>query len=132
MNFEDYSRQRKRTEIDDRKMINDTNHTHFDFMKSMEGIGMENCTYGKLMNWSMGLAGESGEVVDILKKILFHGHPIEKEKLLKELGDILWYLDAIASSLGSSLNEIAELNVEKLKKRYPDGFSEEKSINRKE
>ncbi|MHB1648243.1 MAG: nucleoside triphosphate pyrophosphohydrolase family protein [Cuniculiplasma sp.] len=98
----------------------------------MEGIGMENCTYGKLMNWSMGLAGESGEVVDILKKILFHGHPIEKEKLLKELGDILWYLDAIASSLGSSLNEIAELNVEKLKKRYPDGFSEEKSINRKE
>jgi len=84
----------------------------------------------RYLNYSMGLAGESGEVIDYLKKVLFHGHDLDKEVLKKELGDVLWYMATLATTAGFKLDEIAELNVEKLKKRYPEGFSTEKSIKR--
>ena len=84
-----------------------------------------------LINALMGLSGESGEAIDLLKKHLFHHHDLDKEKLILELGDIAWYLAEAATSLDISLEEILTKNIEKLKKRYPDGFSKENSINRK-
>lgn len=85
-----------------------------------------------LTNAVMGLCGESGEACDIVKKHLFHGHELDREALIKELGDVAWYLAEASESLGISLDEIFEKNIEKLKKRYPEGFSFEKSKNRTE
>lgn len=80
----------------------------------------------------LGLAGEAGEVVDILKKHLHHGHPLDAAKVSKELGDVLWYVALIADRCGLNLNDVAKENVEKLKRRYPAGFSSAASINRSE
>ncbi|MBQ5328870.1 MAG: nucleoside triphosphate pyrophosphohydrolase family protein [Oscillospiraceae bacterium] len=85
-----------------------------------------------LTNSVMGLCGESGEACDIVKKHLFHGHELDRESLIKELGDVAWYLAEAASALDINLDEVFERNIEKLKKRYPEGFSEERSINRTE
>ncbi|NLF83448.1 MAG: nucleoside triphosphate pyrophosphohydrolase family protein [Candidatus Gastranaerophilales bacterium] len=86
----------------------------------------------KLINFVFGLAGESGETIDLLKKIVFHGHDLEtnRDKLTLELGDCLWYIAGIATAAGIGLDEIAKRNIEKLKARYPDGFRQERSINR--
>ena len=83
-----------------------------------------------LINGVMGLCGESGEAIDIVKKHLAQGHPLNKEALAKELGDICWYVAETAQILGYDLETIMTMNLEKLKKRYPDGFSSEDSINR--
>ena len=85
-----------------------------------------------LTNSVMGLCGESGEAIDLVKKHLFHGHELDRDALIKELGDVAWYLAEAAEALEIPLEEIFERNIEKLKKRYPEGFSEEKSINRTE
>jgi len=79
---------------------------------------------------ALGLCGESGEFADLVKKNLFHGHDLNKEKLISELGDILWYTARAAYGLGVTLEDIARKNITKLYKRYPDGFSSERSINR--
>jgi len=83
-----------------------------------------------LTNTALGLAGESGEVADIIKKTFYHGHPLDREALHEELGDVLWYLAVMADALGYDLDEIAQTNVDKLRTRYPEGFSEEQSLNR--
>ena len=83
-----------------------------------------------LINSVMGLCGESGEAIDIVKKWLMQGHELDKEKLKKELGDIAWYLAEAATALEIPLEEIFKGNIEKLRKRYPEGFDSEKSINR--
>lgn len=83
-----------------------------------------------LLNGVMGLNGEAGECIDIMKKYLFQGHELDEEKLMDELSDVLWYAAVTASGLGVSLDEVMEHNVEKLKKRYPDGFDKERSIHR--
>ena len=85
-----------------------------------------------LLNGVMGLCGESGECIDILKKHMFQGHELDKQKLIDEASDCLWYLAEIASGLGVPLEVIARHNVEKLKKRYPNGFEVEKSLHRSE
>jgi NTP pyrophosphatase (non-canonical NTP hydrolase) len=84
----------------------------------------------ELDNFAMGLAGEAGEVADLIKKVIFHGHELDKEKLEKELGDVLWYLSQVARSAGLGLEKVADTNVRKLMKRYPNGFNEKASINR--
>jgi NTP pyrophosphatase (non-canonical NTP hydrolase) len=84
-----------------------------------------------LINGVMGLCGESGEAIDIVKKHLHQGHPLDKEKLLKELGDIAWYLAETAYALDLELEVVLEQNIAKLKERYPEGFEAEKSMNRK-
>ena len=91
-----------------------------------------NNTYPRILNGLMGLNGESGEAIDILKKHLFQGHELNKEHLAKELGDIAWYLAVSADAIGYDLETILQMNVDKLKKRYPDGFKTELSINRNE
>ena len=84
-----------------------------------------------LINGVMGLCGESGEAIDIVKKHLAQGHDLNKEHLIEELGDIAWYLAETSYALDISLEEILKLNIEKLKKRYPEGFDKQKSIDRK-
>ena len=83
-----------------------------------------------LINGVMGLCGESGEVIDIVKKHLAQGHELDKEKIIKELGDVAWYMAEIATVLEVDLEEVLILKIEKLKKRYPEGFDKEKSIHR--
>lgn len=83
-----------------------------------------------LINSVMGLCGESGEAVDIVKKHLFHAHPLDKDKLIKELGDVAWYLAEAATALDVPLEEILQGNIDKLRARYPEGFDSEKSIDR--
>lgn len=83
-----------------------------------------------LVNAVMGLCGESGECVDHVKKHLFQGHPLEKDKLIKELGDVAWYLAEAATALEVPLGDILQANLDKLHKRYPQGFSTERSQNR--
>ena len=83
-----------------------------------------------LINSVMGLCGESGEAIDIVKKWLMQGHELDKENLAKELGDIAWYLAEAATALRIPLEDIFIANIEKLKKRYPEGFDSEKSIRR--
>lgn len=83
-----------------------------------------------LINSVMGLCGESGEAIDIVKKWLAHGHPLDKEKLIKELGDVAWYLAEAATALDIPLEDILQGNIDKLKARYPEGFDTEKSLVR--
>lgn len=83
-----------------------------------------------LLNGVMGLCGESGECIDLVKKHLHQGHPLDSEKLAKELGDVAWYLAETAWALDISLEDILRGNLDKLKKRYPQGFDAEKSMNR--
>lgn len=85
-----------------------------------------------LINGVMGLCGESGEAIDLVKKWLAQGHELDKDKLIKEIGDVAWYIAEIATALGVTLEEVLEKNIEKLKKRYPDGFSYADSLNREE
>ncbi|MBS9803071.1 nucleoside triphosphate pyrophosphohydrolase family protein [Bacillus toyonensis] len=93
---------------------------------------------GRVLNAALGLSGESGEVADIVKKAIFHGHgfdpahcPGEEEgnthKIALELGDILYYISIMSHEMGYTLEDIAQMNIAKLAKRYPDGFSREAS-----
>lgn len=84
--------------------------------------GMEDPS--SLANWGLGLAGEAGEVVELIKKSLYHGKVLDKSELAKELGDVMWYVAAIATQTGLDLDAIAETNVSKLAMRYPNGFVE--------
>lgn len=83
-----------------------------------------------LINGVMGLCGESGEAIDIVKKHLAQGHPLDREKLLRELGDIAWYLAETAWALDADLETVLRGNIDKLRARYPDGFEPERSMKR--
>ena len=87
---------------------------------------------GMLANGALGLSGESGECADIVKKHLFQGHELDAEKLANELGDVAWYLALASYAIGYNLEKVLQMNVDKLRKRYPDGFSAERSIHREE
>ena len=89
--------------------------------------------YADLICGALGLTGESGEVADLIKKSIFHGDKLSYSTELKEeLGDVLWYIALMCNALNISMEEVMELNIEKLKKRYPKGFSEEASRSRLE
>lgn len=83
-----------------------------------------------LVTAALGLAGESGEVADHVKKFIGQGHHLDKNKLVEELGDLLWYVALASTALETDLEEIANINILKLKLRYPDGFSTDRSVNR--
>lgn len=85
-----------------------------------------------LLNGALGLTGESGEVADIVKKCFMQGHEMDVEHIAKELGDICWYIAETATAIGYDLQTILQMNVDKLMKRYPEGFSSERSQHRQE
>ena len=84
-----------------------------------------------LINWVMGLCGESGEVIDLVKKHISQGHPLNKDKIVEELGDVLWYIAELATILNVTIEDIMKYNINKLSQRYEGGFTVEQSINRK-
>jgi len=90
----------------------------------------------RLLTAAVGMSAESGEFTEIVKKMIFQGKPVNEENLFhlkRELGDIMWYVAQACMALDTDFNEIIEMNVEKLKSRYPGGeFDVHYSENRKE
>ena len=84
-----------------------------------------------LLNGVMGLCGESGEAIDLVKKWMMQGHELDKAHLAKELGDVAWYLAETATAIGYDLETILQANIDKLKARYPEGFDADRSQHRK-
>jgi len=87
---------------------------------------------GGIMEGCLGLSGESGELIDLIKKWMFHEKPLDETHVKKELGDVLWYAALICESFGWKMSDVMDLNIEKLKKRYPNGFNPEQANNRAE
>lgn len=80
----------------------------------------------------LGLCGESGECADLYKKYLYQGHEFDREAMVSELGDVLWYVAELAAGLGITLEEVAAGNIAKLQNRYPDGFDTRRSVERED
>ena len=99
-------------------------------MRTASGMNYEN--HGMLMNAALGICGEGGEVADLVKKATFQGHTLDREHVAKELGDVAWYIAVGAQAIGYDLETILQMNVDKLKARYPTGFSTDRSLYRAE
>ena len=84
----------------------------------------------ELANYALGMVCEAGEAGDIIKKVVYHNHALNDIDMKKELGDVLWYIANLCTVLGYSLEDVATMNIEKLKKRYPNGFNTYDSVNR--
>lgn len=108
MTFDEYLEESKRTAVE----LTDQNHNE------------------QMVMTGLGLTGEAGEVADEIKKHIFHGHDLDKIKTMKELGDVLWYMARMCAILDVSFDQVAQMNIDKLKARYPNGFERERSINR--
>ena len=103
-------------------------------MRTASGISTS-CPENLLLQGVMGMSGESGEALDIVKKIMFQGHELNeatKEHLIRELGDVLWYVATTAESLGTDLETVMQVNIDKLRARYPMAFDAERSQHREE
>ncbi len=81
---------------------------------------------------TLGLCGESGEIADHIKKAVAQGHELDEHKIALELGDLMWYISSAARAINMKLSDIVDMNVNKLRDRYPNGFEVERSVNRKE
>ena len=88
--------------------------------------------FGGVFNACLGLSGEVGEFNDMIKKWIFHEKPLDIDHAKKEAGDICWYLAMLCESFGWSLDEIMQMNVDKLKSRYLEGFDVERANHREE
>lgn len=95
-------------------------------------INPELTPWQQVQNGCYGMCGEAGECIDLLKKTEFQGHPFNREEFLEELSDVLWYVAQAATGMGVTLDEVGRLNIDKLKKRYPDKFTPGLSIHREE
>ena len=103
-------------------------------MRTASGISTS-CPENLLLQGVMGMSGESGEALDIVKKIIFQGHELNeatKEHLIRELGDVLWYVATTAKALDTNLETVMEVNIDKLRARYPMAFDTERSQHREE
>lgn len=76
---------------------------------------------------ALGIAGEAGEIVDLVKKALYHAHELDPSALCEEIGDLLWYIVLLCETVGLTLDEVMQANSEKLRQRYPQGFDEQQS-----
>lgn len=85
-----------------------------------------------ILNYALGVSGESGEIADMVKKHFFQGHELDAVGVIKEIGDVMYYAARLAAVFDFKLEDVAAANIKKLKRRYPAGFSEEASINRSE
>lgn len=99
-------------------------------LRTESHIAADPIPYIRVLDGLMGLNGEAGEAIDFIKKVLFQGHEFQREHLAKELGDIAWYLALSADAIGYDLETIFQMNVDKLKARYPDGFDVDHSLHR--
>jgi NTP pyrophosphatase (non-canonical NTP hydrolase) len=84
----------------------------------------------RLTNAALGLCGEAGEFADTLKKARYQGHDLDRLEAMNELGDVMWYVALACEALDLHMGDVMEGNLTKLAKRYPDGFSAERSRNR--
>lgn len=89
-------------------------------------------TQDRLINGALGITGEAGEVADIIKKTMFQGHELSKDDLVKEIGDVCWYAASLCTALEVNFEDVLSANIEKLRKRYPNGFSCKASIERRD
>lgn len=97
--------------------------------KTTGGLKAKDRVFWTLVS-ALGLAGEAGEVVDYIKKVVGFKHDLDREKLKEELGDCLWYISDLCTKFNISLDDTAKFNIQKLKKRYPKGFSRKNSKKR--
>lgn len=127
MNSDDYVKQAMRTNNNkSNERLNDKiNYGYFKYENVHINIS-------QVIHACLGLSGECGEVNDIIKKYIFHNKDLDVIHLKKEIGDVLWYIALFCDACHFSLEDIMQLNIDKLKERYPDGFSEENANNRKE
>jgi len=92
------------------------------------------CSYNsadeRLLHGAMGMITEAGEIIDSLKKHIFYGKTLDKVNLVEEIGDTLWYIAILADELNMSIEDIMEININKLRKRYPEKFTQEAALNR--
>lgn len=100
-----------------------TNHVNRLFIKPDEKMGL-------MVHASMGIAGEAGEVIDAVKKTWIYGKPLDRENILEECGDLLFYISALLTQTGYTLDDAMNANMDKLKKRYPEGYTDEAAIAR--
>ena len=103
-------------------------------MRTASGISTS-CPENLLLQGVMGMSGESGEALDIVKKVMFQGHELNeatKEHLIRELGDVLWYVATTAEALNVPLETVMQVNIDKLRARYPMAFDTERSQHREE
>ena len=98
--------------------------------RSTRTLNKELFTKEQLMNMALGISGESGEIADIFKKVLFQGHDLKIEDVIGELGDVMFYIVNLCTLLEIDIRFVLEYNVDKLQKRYPEGFDSNRSINR--
>ena len=103
-----------------------------DYQKAAERTAGNLTSYQKIQNGCYGMNGEAGECIDILKKHEFQGHNLDTDALVKELGDVAWYLALACTAMGITMSDVLERNIDKLRKRYPEGFDANKSIHREE
>ena len=89
-------------------------------------------TKDRFINGALGITGEAGEVADIIKKTMFQGHPAKDADLIQELGDVCWYVASLCTALDVDFEDVLSANIEKLRKRYPNGFTREDSIERRD
>jgi len=103
-------------------------------MRTASGISTS-CPENLLLQGVMGMSGEAGEALDIVKKIMFQGHELNeatKEHLIRELGDVLWYVATTAEALDTDLETVMQTNIDKRRARYPKKFDAERSQHREE
>src|SRR5699024_5387272 len=103
-------------------------------LNEYQGISKRTLPYKDMrkdaVNYALGLTGEGGEVADEIKKWVFHGHGIDRMAIKNELGDVFHYLAGLCTILGFELEDVAQANIDKLSKRYPNGFNSADSIKR--
>ena len=104
----------------------------YDMKFSNEQSNKESVDIGGIFNACLGLSGEVGGFNDMIKKWVFHEKELDMEHAKKEAGDILWYVVMLCESFGWNMEEIMQMNVDKLKARYPEGFDVERANNRAE
>lgn len=116
--------------------MTDEEYKNFNYPKFVDCLRAHNDRMGlsgDILHSAVGVSGEAGELLDHVKKVIWQGHCINCDYVIKELGDILFYLTSMCNCVGTDIDEVRKLNIEKLTKRYPDGvFDKERSINRYE
>lgn len=98
---------------------------------AMRTCNINNNNEEKIKHGVLGLCSEAGEVSGLFQKV-YQGHALDVEHLKKELGDCLWMIAEICDGYGFTMDEVMQMNIDKLKARYPEGFSADKSLHRKE